>query len=83
MDFHVERRVNATHQRTTDPEARLFRKGKGKEGKLVFMSHALMENRNGLLADFQVSPGRAARRRADAAGPGTGTMVPSQDRGWG
>ena len=36
---------NATHQSTTDPEARLLRKGKGKEAKLVFMAHALMENR--------------------------------------
>jgi transposase len=63
VDFHGERRINATHQSTTDPEARLFRKGKGKEAKLVFMAHALMENRNGLLADFQVSlaTGRAER----------------------
>ena len=43
VDFHGERRANATHQSTTDPEARLFRKGKGKEAKLVFMAHALME----------------------------------------
>jgi transposase len=55
IDFHGERRSNATHQSTTDPEARLMRKGKGKEAKLVFMAHALMENRHGLLVDFQVS----------------------------
>ena len=55
VDFHGEKRRNKTHQSTTDPEARLFRKGKGKEAKLVFMAHALMENRNGLLTDFQVS----------------------------
>jgi transposase len=55
VDFHGERRSNATHQSTTDPEARLMRKGKGKEAKLVFTAHALMENRNGLLVDFQVS----------------------------
>lgn len=55
VDFHGERRSNVTHQSTTDPEARLFRKGKGKEAKLVFMAHALMENRNGILTDFQVS----------------------------
>ena len=70
VDFHGERRVNATHRSTTDPEARpshgrarLFRKGKGKEAKLVFLAHALMENRNGLLADFQVTQatGRAER----------------------
>ena len=63
VDFHGERRVNATHRSTTDPEALLFRKGKGKEAKLVFMAHALMENRNGLLVDFQVTQatGRAER----------------------
>ena len=85
MDFHGERRVNATHRSTTDPEALLFRKGKGKEAKLVFVAHALMENRNGLLADFQVTQatGRAERRRARAAGPGPGAAIPSQDRGRG
>ena len=49
MDFHGERRTNATHYSATNPEARLFRNGKEKEAKLVFMAHALMENRNGLL----------------------------------
>jgi transposase len=55
IDFHGERRSNATHQSATDPEACLMRRGKGKEAKLVFMAHALMENRHGLLVDFQVS----------------------------
>jgi len=48
-DFHGERRRNDTHGSTTDPEARLFRKGPGKEARLCFMGHALMENRNGLI----------------------------------
>jgi transposase len=48
-DFHGEKRSNATHASTTDPEARLYRKGAGKEAKLCFMGHALMENRSGLL----------------------------------
>ncbi|MDP7120579.1 MAG: IS5 family transposase [Arenicellales bacterium] len=63
VDFRGERRRNNTHQSTTDPESRLLRKGKGKEAKLVFMAHALMENRNGMLTDFQVSSatGRAER----------------------
>ena len=63
VDFHGERRSNATHQSTTDPESRLLRKGKGKEAKLVFIAHALMENRNGMLTDFQVSSatGKAER----------------------
>ena len=55
VDFHGERRSNATHQSTTDPEARLLRKGKGKEARLAFMAHALMENRNGMLVDFQTT----------------------------
>ena len=48
-DFHGEPRRNDTHGSTTDPEARLFRKGLGKEARLCFMGHALMENRNGLI----------------------------------
>ena len=48
-DFHGERRQNDTHASTTDADARLFRKGPGKEARLVFMGHALMENRNGLV----------------------------------
>ncbi len=50
-DFHGEKRSNDTHASTTDPDARLYRKGPGKEAKLCFMGHALMENRNGLLVD--------------------------------
>jgi hypothetical protein len=49
VDFHGERRLNQTHASTTDPEARLFRKGKSKEAKLCFMGHVLMENRYGLI----------------------------------
>ena len=63
VDFHGEHRSNATHQSTTDPEARLYKKGKGKEAKLTFMGHALMENRNGLLADFQVSQATGTAER--------------------
>jgi transposase len=50
QDFHGERRTNDTHHSTTDPDARLYRKGPGKEARLCFMGHALMENRNGLIA---------------------------------
>ena len=48
-DFRGERRSNDTHASTTDPDARLYRKGGGKEAKLCFMGHALMENRSGLV----------------------------------
>ena len=50
-DFHGQKRSNETHASTTDPEARLYRKGRGKEAKLCFIGHALMENRNGLVVD--------------------------------
>jgi transposase len=55
VDFHGERRGNATHESTTDSEAKLMRKGKGKEARLSFGGHALMENRNGLLVDIRIS----------------------------
>ena len=55
VDFRGERRSNETHASTTDPEALLARKGPGKEARLAFHGHALMENRNGLLMDFTVS----------------------------
>jgi IS5 family transposase len=48
-DFHGEQRKNDTHASTTDPEARLFRKGRGKEAKLCFMGHVITENRHGLV----------------------------------
>jgi hypothetical protein len=63
VDFHGEKRSNATHQSTTDPEARLLRKGKGKEAKLVFMGHALMENRHGMLVDFQLTEASGTAER--------------------
>lgn len=63
VDFHGERRSNATHQSTTDPEARLLRKGKGKEARLSFLAHALMENRHGLLVDLQVTEASGTAER--------------------
>ena len=59
VDFRGQRRSNDTHQSTTDDEARLARKGKGKEAKLCYGGHALMENRNGLCVDLAV---RSAQR---------------------
>jgi transposase len=55
INFRGEKRSNATHQSTTDPEARLANKGRGCESKLAYMGHALMENRHGLLVDFQLT----------------------------
>ena len=47
-NFHGQVRKNDTHQSTSDPEAKLYRKADGREAKLCYMGHALMENRNGL-----------------------------------
>jgi transposase len=66
-DFRGERRSNATHASTSDPEARLFRKGRGKEAKLCFMGHALMENRHGLIVDGRVSEANGTAERDEAA----------------
>ena len=54
-DFRGERRSNATHVSTTDPEALLARKGQGQAAKLFFAGHVLMENRNGLVVDVVLS----------------------------
>jgi len=55
VDFHGERRSNATHESTTDPAARLCRKGKGREAKLAYVGNLLMDNREGLAVGAQVS----------------------------
>ena len=62
-DFHGQKRSNDTHASTTDPDAKLYRKGKGKETKLCFIGHGLMENRHGLLVDacLTLADGHAER----------------------
>jgi transposase len=66
VDFHGQKRSNETHASRTDPEARLYRKGAGKEARLCFMGHALMENRNGLVVDacLTEADGHAEREAA-------------------
>jgi transposase len=67
VNFHGERRSNATHASTTDPEARLARKGSGKEAKLAYQGHALMENRHGLVVDTCVTQAIGTAEREAAA----------------
>jgi transposase len=55
VDFHGEKRSNETHQSTTDPDARLYKKSKASEAKMSYLGHALMENRHGLLVDTMVT----------------------------
>jgi IS5 family transposase len=66
VDFRGERRTNATHASTTDPEARLYKKAAGQEAKLCFLGHVLMENRNGLVVQAMVTPATGTAER-DAA----------------
>lgn len=54
-NFHGKKRKNDTHQSTTDPDAKLYRKGLGKEAKLCFMGHVLTENRNGMIVEATVT----------------------------
>lgn len=56
VDFHGEKRRNETHASTTDADAKLAKKGKGKEAKLSYSGHVLMENRNGMIVDVEVLP---------------------------
>jgi hypothetical protein len=55
VDFHKQKRSNDTHASVTDPDSRLYKKAAGKEAKLCYMGHALMENRNGLAIAGTVS----------------------------
>jgi transposase len=66
VDFHGEKRSNQTHQSTTDPDAMLAKKGAGKEAKLSYSGHVLMENRNGLVAEVEVLQANGTAER-DAA----------------
>ncbi len=66
VDFHGQRRTNETHASTTDPEARLARKGNGQETKLAYLGHVLMENRSGLIVDVALSQADGHAERAAA-----------------
>ena len=86
-DFHGEKLRNATHASTTDPEALLYRKGDGQAAKLCYMGHLLMENRNGLIVDAELTQatGWAERAAAEAmiedAAP-AGRVTLAADKGY-
>jgi IS5 family transposase len=56
VNFHGERRRNTTHQSTTDPDARLYKKAVGREARLGYLGHVLMEHRSGLVVNAMVTP---------------------------
>ena len=65
-DFKGTTRSNDTHESKTDPDARLFRKGRGREAKLAYMAHVLMENRHGLISDFSLTTATGTAEREAA-----------------
>jgi transposase len=67
VDFRGEPRSNATHESTTDPEARLCKKAKGQEAKLGYLGHVLMENRHGLVVDTRLTQATGTAERDAAA----------------
>lgn len=66
VNFHGQQRSNATHASTTDPDARLARKGRGKEAKLCLAGHVLMENRHGLAVDVLLTHATGTAEREAA-----------------
>jgi len=66
VNFHGERRRNATHASTTDPQALLYRKGDRREAKLCYQGHVLMENRHGLAVDGRLTAANGYGERAAA-----------------
>ena len=66
VDFHREKRSNQTHQSKTDPEARLYKKGPGKEAKLSYQGQVLMENRNGLVTGTRLTQATGTAEREAA-----------------
>jgi transposase/IS5 family transposase len=88
VDFHGQKRSNETHASTSDPEARLYKKGKGKEAKLCFMGHALMENRSGLIVETETTQAdgfgerKAALAMVNRRCPGERQITVGADKGY-
>jgi transposase len=86
-DFRGERRSNATHGSTTDPDALLYRKGPGMEARLCFVGHVLMENRHGLVVDAELTRASGHAERLAALAmldrlPTVGPATLGADRGF-
>jgi transposase len=78
VNFHGEKRSNETHQSTTDPESKLYRKSHRHEAKLSYCGNVLMENRNGLIVDFQLEQASGYAER-DAALAMLDRSLPNQE----
>jgi transposase len=87
VNFHGEKRSNRTHQSSSDPEALLARKGKGKEAKLSYSGNLLVENRNGLIVSSRVWEATGTAERSAALEmlqkiPGIGRVTVGGDKGF-
>jgi len=78
VNFHGEKRSNDTHESTTDPDARLARKGSGKEAKLSYNSNLLVENRNGIIVDTETFEANGTAERVE----GTDRVTLAADKGY-
>ena len=87
-DYHGEKRANDTHASTTDPDAKLYRKGNGQSAKLSYMGHALMENRSGLIVQATLTQASGTAERKAAVGmieqhaPGQRRLTLGADKGY-
>src|SRR5258708_13286181 len=87
VDFHGEKRSNDTHASKTDPDAKMARKGKGKEAKLSYNGNLLVENRHGLIVNSEVFEANGTAERDAALGmleqiPGTKQVTVGGDKGY-
>ena len=84
-DFHGQKGKNDTHESSTDPESRLYRKGRGKEARFYYMGHVLMENRHGLVVDGDLTGASGTAERDTAVDmlaerPGTQRITVGGDK---
>jgi transposase len=87
IDFKGDRRSNVTHASTTDPDARLYRKGRNREARLGYLAHVVMENRSGLLVDTVLTPATGTAEREAALAmisrrPGDHRITVGSDKGY-
>jgi len=87
VNFHGQRRTNATHQSTTDSDARLYKKARGREARLGYLGHVLMEHRSGLIVKATVTPAdgygeRDAALLMIAGMPGRQRLTVAADKGY-
>lgn len=87
VDFHGEKRTNDTHESTTDPESKMYKKAPGDKARLSYLGHALMDNRNGLAVNTQVTQATGTAERDAAlimcdAIPGTHQITLGADKAY-